>query len=97
MGVCSAPHVNAAAAPVVHPSAVHDAVALRVVFKARRLAGEGDAAHATRAAALCYDAMAIVQRLYPTLDARYKDYIAAPKPNGYQSLHVCADALDCGL
>ncbi|KAG5187958.1 hypothetical protein JKP88DRAFT_197917, partial [Tribonema minus] len=69
---------------------VHDAVALRVVFKARRRAGDGDAEYAARSTALCHDAMRIVRRLYPTLEGRFKDYVAAPKANGYRSLHATA-------
>eukprot|EP00611_Tribonema_gayanum_P002622 TRINITY_DN11980_c0_g1_i3.p1 TRINITY_DN11980_c0_g1~~TRINITY_DN11980_c0_g1_i3.p1 ORF type:complete len:629 (-),score=102.74 TRINITY_DN11980_c0_g1_i3:158-2044(-) len=69
---------------------IADAVALRVVFKARRLPDETDAQYESRSEALCYEAMRIVQDLYPTVTTRFKDYICAPKANGYRSLHTTA-------
>lgn len=32
--------------------------------------------------------MAVIQRLYPSVEQRLKDYVQNPKPNGYQSLHA---------
>lgn len=37
----------------------------------------------------CYAALDAVTRAWPGQWERLKDYIAVPKPNGYQSLHVC--------
>jgi GTP diphosphokinase / guanosine-3',5'-bis(diphosphate) 3'-diphosphatase len=54
-------------------SKVYDIVALRIIVK--DIPG-------------CYAALGILHGLYTPLPGRIKDYIAQPKPNGYQSLHT---------
>ncbi|MBL8361684.1 MAG: bifunctional (p)ppGpp synthetase/guanosine-3',5'-bis(diphosphate) 3'-pyrophosphohydrolase [Rubrivivax sp.] len=44
--------------------------------------------------AACYAALARVQAAYTPLDGEFDDYIARPKPNGYQSLHTVVRLAD---
>ena len=52
---------------------IYDIVAFRMIVKD---------------AASCYQALGIIHSLYRPVPGRFKDYIALPKPNGYQSLHT---------
>lgn len=68
---------------------IPDAVALRVVFSARKLTEEEpDALTKRREQALCYYILNLCTETWPeTSSSRFKDYVVTPKPNGYQSLH----------
>eukprot|EP00970_Alexandrium_tamarense_P016707 scaffold7172_cov119-Alexandrium_tamarense.AAC.14 len=68
---------------------IPDAVALRVVFRARKLTPEeSDAATLHREKTMCYYILDLCTRNWPeTSDSRFKDYVKQPKDNGYQSLH----------
>lgn len=52
---------------------IHDKIALRII---------------TKSTADCYAALGIIHKHFQPMPGRVKDFIAIPKPNGYQSLHT---------
>ena len=52
---------------------IHDVVALRVI---------------TKSTTDCYAALGTIHKHFQPVAGRIKDYIATPKPNGYQSIHT---------
>jgi ppGpp synthetase/RelA/SpoT-type nucleotidyltranferase len=76
-----------------HILQVPDAIALRIVLNTKKdYEDEPDEVTRAKERALCYYAQEMcLQRWAPSPeDARFKDYIAQPKANGYQSLHYTA-------
>jgi RelA/SpoT family (p)ppGpp synthetase len=66
---------------------LYDVFAIRVIIESQtdknycELPGDPDTQK-------CYEVMGLVHNLFRPIPGRFKDYIAMPKPNSYQSLHT---------
>jgi len=52
---------------------VYDVIAFRIILDSKTC---------------CYEVLGMIHNLWKPIDIKFKDYIARPKPNGYQSLHT---------
>jgi len=71
---------------------IYDLLALRVVLEPRP--GQDAEENALREKQVCYHVLGLVHALWQPIPGRVKDYIAVPKPNGYQSLHTTVIAVN---
>ncbi|MBX3142940.1 MAG: bifunctional (p)ppGpp synthetase/guanosine-3',5'-bis(diphosphate) 3'-pyrophosphohydrolase [Trueperaceae bacterium] len=65
---------------------IFDLMAIRAILESDN--SSGSLAHDDAEKAVCYRALGIVHSLWTPIPGRFKDYVAVPKPNGYQSLHT---------
>ncbi|WP_234555027.1 RelA/SpoT family protein, partial [Thermus caliditerrae] len=71
---------------------IYDLLAVRVILDPKPAPTEE--AKALREKQVCYHVLGLVHALWQPIPGRVKDYIAVPKPNGYQSLHTTVIALE---
>lgn len=65
---------------------IYDLLALRVILDPKPAKDPEE--KAMREKQVCYHVLGLVHALWQPIPGRVKDYIAVPKPNGYQSLHT---------
>ncbi len=61
---------------------IYDLFAIRIIFD------HPDDYPDSKARAKCYHIMALITNIYPHLEDRVRDWVAKPKANGYEALHV---------
>ncbi|KAJ9543195.1 hypothetical protein OSB04_022902 [Centaurea solstitialis] len=64
---------------------VNQVAQLRIVVKPKPCVGVGPLCNAQQ---ICYHVLGLVHGIWTPIPRAMKDYIATPKPNGYQSLHT---------
>jgi GTP diphosphokinase / guanosine-3',5'-bis(diphosphate) 3'-diphosphatase len=70
---------------------IYDLLALRVILDPKP--GQPEDA-LVREKQVCYHVLGLVHAYWQPIPGRVKDYIAVPKPNGYQSLHTTVIAVN---
>ena len=71
---------------------IYDLLAVRVILDPKPAPTRES--QALREKQVCYHVLGLVHALWQPIPGRVKDYIAVPKPNGYQSLHTTVIALE---
>ena len=66
---------------------IFDLMAIRAIIETDTSAN-GSMSSKEQQAAVCYRALGLVHSLWTPIPGRFKDYVAVPKLNGYQSLHT---------
>ncbi|KAJ0453627.1 putative GTP diphosphokinase [Helianthus annuus] len=64
---------------------VNQIAQLRIIVKPKSCVGVGPLCNAQQ---ICYHVLGLVHGIWTPVPRSMKDYIATPKPNGYQSLHT---------
>uniref|UniRef100_A0A1D1XDY1 Putative GTP diphosphokinase RSH1, chloroplastic n=1 Tax=Anthurium amnicola TaxID=1678845 RepID=A0A1D1XDY1_9ARAE len=64
---------------------VNQIAQLRIIVKPKACIGVGPLCNAQQ---ICYHVLGLVHEIWTPVPRSMKDYIATPKPNGYQSLHT---------
>ncbi|HEX7003132.1 MAG TPA: bifunctional (p)ppGpp synthetase/guanosine-3',5'-bis(diphosphate) 3'-pyrophosphohydrolase [Trueperaceae bacterium] len=64
---------------------IFDLMAIRAIIEP---SNGSDLSREDQEKAVCYRALGIVHSLWTPIPGRFKDYVAVPKHNGYQSLHT---------
>ncbi|RTG99277.1 RelA/SpoT family protein [Thermus scotoductus] len=71
---------------------IYDLLAVRIILDPKPTPTEEG--RVLREKQVCYHVLGLVHALWQPIPGRVKDYIAVPKPNGYQSLHTTVIALE---
>ncbi|MDX2008379.1 MAG: bifunctional (p)ppGpp synthetase/guanosine-3',5'-bis(diphosphate) 3'-pyrophosphohydrolase [Meiothermus sp.] len=71
---------------------IYDLLALRVILEP--VPAQDPEEKALREKQVCYHVLGLAHALWQPIPGRVKDYIAVPKPNGYQSLHTTVIAVN---
>jgi len=70
---------------------LHDIFAVRIIVPTRETDNAGESTETL------YSVLGLIHNRWTPLPGRFKDYIAVPKPNGYQSLHTSIFTTTSGL